>query len=159
MKEQFFTAILPRLPIVGVLKLTSKDMNSVCKIDVVQGKPSKLDRFFQECFDELERYLEGESTELNIKIDLSAVPPFQLRVLKEMKKIPYGSVATYKDLALKMKSKGYQAIGTACGRNPLMLIYPCHRVIGSTSMGGFAHGLPMKLKLLELEKASIPQGF
>lgn len=68
-----------------------------------------------------------------------------------MKKIPYGKVHSYKEIATKMRSKAYQAIGSACGKNPFMLIYPCHRVIGSNNLGGFAHGLEMKQKLLKLE--------
>lgn len=153
MKEQ----ILPPLPIVGKLRLKSRDGKTLCSIDVVSGKSSALlDPFFQECFDKLQNFLSGKSKDLNIPIDLSVVTPFQLQVLKEMKKIPYGEVRSYKDLAIKMKSKGYQAIGSACGKNPLMLIYPCHRVVGSQNLGGFAHGLDMKKALLLLEGHAIP---
>jgi len=70
-----------------------------------------------------------------------------------MKAIPYGKTSTYKDLANKMNSKAFQAIGSACGRNPFMLIYPCHRVLGTGNLGGFAHGLKMKKQLLSLEGA------
>lgn len=152
MKEQLKSAILPTLPIVGTLKLTTRDGKSLYSIDVVNGpETKKLDPFFEACFDELEAYLTGEKKDIAIKLDLSAVTPFQLEVLKVMKKIPYGKTATYKDIALKMKSRAFQAIGSACGKNPFMLIYPCHRVLGSKDLGGYAHGLPMKIKLLELE--------
>lgn len=152
MKEQLKSAILPALPIVGKLKLTTRDGKSLYSIEVVTGAPSKnLDVFFEECFDELNAYLSGEKKEISIKLDHTSVTPFQLEVLKVMKKIPYGKTATYKDIADKMKSKAFQAIGSACGRNPFLLIYPCHRVIGSKDLGGFAHGLPMKQKLLALE--------
>lgn len=148
MKEQ----ILPELPIVGTLKLTSKDGKSLYSIEVVKkGKAGKLDPFYRQCYDELFSFLTGESKTLNISLDYSSVTPFQMKVLKEMKKIPYGKVATYKDIAEKIGSKGYQAIGTACGRNPFMLIYPCHRVLGTNNPGGFAHGLKMKSELLKLE--------
>jgi O-6-methylguanine DNA methyltransferase len=149
MKEQ----ILPPLPIVGKLRLKSRDGKTLASIDVVvtQKSSSKLDPFFQECFEKFHHFLLGKAKDLDIPIDLSALTPFQLMVLKEMKKIPYGEVKSYKDLAIKMKSKGYQAIGTACGKNPLMLIYPCHRVVGSKNLGGFAHGLVMKKALLKLE--------
>lgn len=148
MKEQ----ILPALPIVGKLRLTSLDGKSLCSIDVVQGRSSSnLDPFFQECFDKFHAYLTGEATTLDIPLDISHLTDFQLRVLKEMRKIPYGKVHSYKQIAERMKSKGYQAIGSACGKNPFLLIYPCHRVIGSNNLGGFAHGLEMKQKLLKLE--------
>ncbi len=150
MKEQF--AILPELPIVGTLKLTSRDGKALSSILVVRKqKASELNPFFENCFTELKKFLSGEAKNFKVDLDLSGLTEFQLKVLKEMKKIPYGKVASYKDLALGMKSKGYQAIGTACGNNPLMLIYPCHRVVGSKDLGGFAHGLEMKKKLLALE--------
>lgn len=152
MKEQLKTAILPPLPIVGSLRLSTQDGKSLFSIDVVEnGESSKLNPFFQMCYLELKKFLEGKTKEIQIPLDFSSTTPFQLKVLKAMKEIPYGEVATYKDLADKIKSKGFQAIGTACGKNPFLLIYPCHRVVGSNGPGGFAHGLFMKQKLLELE--------
>lgn len=148
MKEQ----ILPALPIVGKLRLKSFDGKSLCSIDVAKGRSaSQLDPFFQECYDKFHAFLSGETTSLDIPLDFSLLTDFQIRVLIEMKKIPYGKVHSYKEIATKMRSKAYQAIGSACGKNPFMLIYPCHRVIGSNNLGGFAHGLEMKQKLLKLE--------
>lgn len=146
------TAILPKLPVVGTLKLMSRDGKSLASIEVVKGqKATELSPFFKICFQELEAFLKGKTESIDIPLDLSGLSPFQLKVLKEMRKIPYGKVESYKDLADRMKSKGYQAIGTACGKNPFMLIYPCHRVVGSKDLGGFAHGLKMKKELLKLE--------
>lgn len=150
MKEQF--VILPELPIVGFLKVGTRDGKSLSSITVVERpSPSELNDFFKNCFTELDEYLSGNTQEIKIKLDLKGLTPFQAQVLKEMKKIPYGKVATYKDLADRMKTKAFQAIGSACGRNPFMLIYPCHRVVGSTDLGGYAHGLEMKIELLKLE--------
>ena len=154
MKEQILSAILPELPIVGTLKLTSYDGKSLASIEVVKKQPATIEHpFFKRCHQQLEKFLNGSLTSFDIALDTSGLTSFQLRVLKEMQKIPYGKVASYKDLAVKMKSKGYQAIGTACGRNPFILIYPCHRVVGSKDLGGFAHGLKMKSELLKLERA------
>jgi O-6-methylguanine DNA methyltransferase len=154
MKEQLKSVILPKLPIVGNLKLSSRDGKSLCLIEVVSGKADKdLDPYFQECFDALEKYLSGKSKKISLKIDLSGLSTFQINVMKEMKSIKFGKVSTYKEIADRMSSRAYQAIGSACGRNPLMLIYPCHRVLGSKDLGGFAHGLEMKKKLLALEKS------
>lgn len=150
MKEQF--VILPELPIVGTLKLSSQDGLSLSSINVVKKQaPSHLSPFFNNCYLELAKFLSGKSKNFKIKLDMSGMTDFQINVLKEMKKIPYGKVASYKDLAKRMQSKAYQAIGSACGKNPFMLIYPCHRVVGSKDLGGFAHGLEMKKKLLLLE--------
>lgn len=152
MKEQMKSVILPKLPIVGYLKLTTRDGKNLYSIDVAaKGTPTELDPFFQECYNQLSEFLHGRSETIKIKLDYSSVTPFQKEVLKVMKKIPYGKVASYKDLADKLGSKAYQAIGSACGRNPFMLIYPCHRVVGSKDAGGFAHGLKMKEELLNLE--------
>jgi methylated-DNA-[protein]-cysteine S-methyltransferase len=152
MKEQTHSAILPELPIVGTLKLTSRDGKTLASIDVVKKqKPQGTNVFFEKCYQELLAFLTGKKKKINIKLDLSNLTPFQQKVLQEMGKIPYGHVVTYKDLAAGMQSRGVQAIGSACGRNPFLLIYPCHRVVGSNGMGGFAHGLKMKAELLKLE--------
>lgn len=145
--------ILPELPIVGKLKLTTEDSQSLRKIDVVTGKSERpRDPFFQDCFEQLEAFLSGCSKSFDIPLDFGDCSPFQKDVLKVMKRVPYGKTATYKDLAVKLDSRAFQAIGSACGRNPFMLIYPCHRILGTNNMGGFAHGLKMKQGLLELEE-------
>lgn len=154
MKEQLKSAVLPPLSIVGSLKLTTLDGESLHSIEVVTTSASKsLDPFFKDCFEQLEAYLLGNKKEFSIKIDFSPLTPFQRKVLNVMRKIPYGKTMTYKEMALKMKSKAYQAVGSACGKNPYLLIYPCHRVVGSKDLGGFAHGLPMKKKLLNFESS------
>jgi O-6-methylguanine DNA methyltransferase len=155
MKEQ--TAILPPLPIVGCLEISTRDGKNLSCISVSKKRSTKKPvGFFKMCFDELELFLSGKSKVINIPLDFSGLTPFQLKILKQMVKIPYGQFATYKDLATCIKTKGYQAVGTACGKNPFMLIYPCHRVIGSKDLGGFAHGLEMKKSLLTLE-GSLPK--
>ena len=145
------TAILPALPIVGTLKLTSRDGKTISHIEVVRGKSKGMTPFFESCFEELRAYLSGEKKSLTLPLDMSGMTPFQMKVLTEMKKIPYGEVRSYGELAKAMKSKAFQAIGNACGKNPFMLIYPCHRVVGTNGPGGFAHGLKMKSELLKLE--------
>ena len=145
------TAILPDLPIVGRLKLESRDGKTISHIYTTKEKPTKLSPLFESSFRKLKAYLEGTTTELELPLDMSGMTPFQAKVLKEMKKIPYGEVRSYGELAKAMKSKAFQAIGNACGKNPFMLIYPCHRVVGTNGPGGFAHGLKMKSELLKLE--------
>lgn len=156
MKEQIQSAILPELPIVGTLKLTSLDGKTLSSIDVVKKqKASHLSPFFQDCYHKLLTFLQGKEQELTIPLDLRGLSPFQLKVLKAMKSIPYGKVASYKDIAVKINSRGYQAIGSACGKNPFLLVYPCHRVVSTKDLGGFAHGLKMKEELLKLEQSSL----
>ncbi|MGZ7044104.1 MAG: methylated-DNA--[protein]-cysteine S-methyltransferase [Methanobacterium sp.] len=81
---------------------------------------------------------------------------FQKKVLLEVKKIPYGKIRTYKQIAEAMDSKAYRAVGTAIGKNPLPLIIPCHRVVKSDlSVGGFYGGTEMKKDILQNEGISI----
>ena len=80
--------------------------------------------------------------------------PFQQRVLEETRKIPYGETLSYKELAERVGTKGYRAVGQALKRNPLPVIIPCHRVTGEKSLGGYAgNRIHLKKALLKLEKA------
>ncbi len=150
-----YSAILPSLPIVGILKLSSRDGQTISQIEVVAGKSAGMNPLFETCYQELKTYLEGNKTELDLPLDMEDLTPFQLKVMKEMRKIPYGEVRSYGELAKAIKSKAFQAIGNACGKNPFMLIYPCHRVVGKKGPGGFAHGQKMKAELLKLEGAKL----
>ena len=87
--------------------------------------------------------------------DLPLAPagsPFQRRVWDCMQRIPYGAVASYAALA-RETSSGPRAVGTACGKNPLPIFIPCHRVVASGGIGGYSggQGLPTKRTLLALE--------
>jgi methylated-DNA-[protein]-cysteine S-methyltransferase len=84
--------------------------------------------------------------------------PFQKRVWDELLKIPYGETTTYGELARRLGTpNAARAVGAANGRNPIPVIVPCHRVIGSNgALTGFGGGLPTKRKLLDLEQASQP---
>lgn len=80
--------------------------------------------------------------------------PFQQAVWAQLRKIPYGEVRTYGQLAAALgKPKASRAVGSACHRNPLCIVVPCHRVIGADgSLTGYAEGLEIKEYLLELER-------
>ena len=82
---------------------------------------------------------------------------FQILVWKEIKKIPKGEVLTYKELAILIsRPRSARAVANACGKNPLPLKIPCHRVIGSNGyIGGYSGkgGVKKKIELLKLEKA------
>lgn len=103
---------------------------------------------------QLEEYLNGERTTFNLPLDVSGTP-FQKRVWRELKKIPYGKTHSYKDIAHRIKNnKAVRAVGTANGANPLCIIVPCHRVIAADgSIGGYSGGLHIKRKLLKLEQS------
>ena len=105
----------------------------------------------------LDRYFNGEEVsffEIPWKIYASE---FRKLVYSILAKIPYGSVVSYEEIAIKVamitgKKKCCQAVGTAIGHNPLSIIIPCHRVVGKNkSLVGYAAGIDIKRKLLEIE--------
>ena len=104
------------------------------------------------------RYFEGEKENFtSLPLDLSLGTPYQRKVWLEARKIPYGKTGTYKSIAQKLKHRGYRSVGHAMGRNPLLIIIPCHRVLGSDgSLTGFGLGLEFKEYLLRLEKRNSP---
>ncbi len=81
---------------------------------------------------------------------------FQKKIYNITKKIPKGKVSTYKEIANKLNSKAYRAVGNALNKNPYAPIVPCHRVVKSNGeVGGFASGTKNKIKLLKKEGIEI----
>ncbi|MCB0357051.1 MAG: methylated-DNA--[protein]-cysteine S-methyltransferase [Bdellovibrionales bacterium] len=79
---------------------------------------------------------------------------FQKKVWQHLRKIPYGKTQSYAEVAKAIgHPKAARAVGTACGKNPLLLLVPCHRVVATNgSLGGFALGLKVKKQLLQIEQ-------
>ncbi|MGO5441659.1 methylated-DNA--[protein]-cysteine S-methyltransferase [Megamonas funiformis] len=103
---------------------------------------------------QLDEYFQGKRTVFSLPFKLTGTP-FQLAVWKELQNIPYGQTTSYKEIAQKInKPKAYRAVGMANNKNPLPIIIPCHRVIGSNGkLIGYAGGLKLKNYLLKLEKS------
>ena len=112
---------------------------------------------FADAIRQLDEYFAGERKEFDLPLSLEGTE-FQLLVLEELKQIPYGETTSYGDIAKRIgRPKAVRAVGAANGRNPLPIVVPCHRVIGSDgSLTGFAGGLALKQLLLEMEGA-LPQ--
>jgi len=102
---------------------------------------------------ELERYFEGALREFDLPIDWTLTGPFARRVLRRTARIPYGSVASYGDVASDIGTpRGARAVGNALGSNPIPVVVPCHRVVRTGgAIGGYGGGLPRKRWLLDLE--------
>lgn len=102
--------------------------------------------------EQVNQYLNGERTTFSVQLDLRGTP-FQRRVWNALLQIPYGCTATYKDIACTAGSPGAaRAVGQANNRNPIPIIVPCHRVIGSNgSLTGYGGGMHIKEWLLKLE--------
>ena len=106
----------------------------------------------KETREQLLRYFAGEIKEFSLPFRLHGTE-FQQRTWKKLADIPFGVTWSYAELAEKVGSpKAVRAVGSANGRNPLPIVLPCHRVIGSNgSLTGFGGGLPVKKWLLEHE--------
>lgn len=103
--------------------------------------------------EQLSAYFAGELTEFDLPLTLRGTP-FQKRVWGLLQEIPYGETATYGQLATELgKPSASRAVGLANGRNPISVIVPCHRVIGSTGdLTGYGGGLDRKRYLLDFER-------
>ncbi len=110
----------------------------------------------QEAARQLGEYLAGERREFTVPVDFSGVTtPFRRRATQALAQIPYGEIITYAQLAaLAGNPRAVRAAASACARNPLPILYPCHRVIRSDgSLGEYRGGVETKRALLELECA------
>ena len=101
---------------------------------------------------QLTEYFAGTRKDFDLPLSLAGTE-FQLLVLDELRRIPYGETTSYGDIAARIgKPKAMRAVGAANGRNPIPIIVPCHRVIGSGGdLTGFGGGLDAKQALLQLE--------
>ena len=107
---------------------------------------------FAEACRQLEQYFAGARKEFDLPLHLSGTD-FQVQVLEALQEIPYGQTTSYGEIARRIgRPKAMRAVGAANGRNPIPIIIPCHRVIGSSGdLTGFGGGLDIKEALLRLE--------
>ncbi len=110
--------------------------------------PAQLD----EARRQLDEYFAGERRDFELPIDLRAAP-FQRHVLQELARVPFGELATYGELARRIGNpRAARAVGGALNRNPIPIVFPCHRVVGASgALVGYAGGLDRKRALLALE--------
>lgn len=137
---------------VGDLSVSQED-DAIVAVDWGWGRDQTPTPLLKDAVKQLHAYFDGKLETFDLPLRPHGTD-FQQRVWRAMIKIPYGKVRTYGDLALKLKS-GARPVGTACGRNPIPIIIPCHRVLGTQSLGGYSGegGLETKLALLTLENA------
>ncbi len=101
------------------------------------------------------KHLEGKQDKLDLPLDVNATA-FTLRVWSVLKKIPYGQTRSYKEVAKMVgDEKAFRAVASACAKNPVALVIPCHRVVASDGkLAGYRWGLERKEKLLNQEKSA-----
>lgn len=120
---------------------------------IVEGEKITL---LAQAMDELRRYLAGEHVQFTCPLDLRGTA-FQVAVWEELFRIPYGQTRTYAEIAKAIgRPTAVRAVGAANGANPVAIVVPCHRVIGSNgTLTGYGGGLPTKQWLLSLEGVKI----
>ncbi len=122
------------------------------------NKPSKSysNNITRLCKQQLTEYFSGERQQFTVPLDPQGTP-FQQSVWHCLRKIPFGELSSYGEIAKILdKPKASQAVGGANGRNPITIIVPCHRVVGSNgTLTGYAGGIERKLWLLNHEGANV----
>ena len=123
------------------LKLVDKPGKTIVKTNLIKGIVRQLDEYFL-----------GKRNYFDININPDGTD-FQKKVWRELQKIPYGQTLSYSEVAQAIGNKNAQrAVGSACNKNPIMIIIPCHRVISKNgNLGGFAYGSSAKEELLKIE--------
>jgi methylated-DNA-[protein]-cysteine S-methyltransferase len=120
----------------------------------------RVDTGFERVLGELEEYLAGERRAFTVPAAARGGDPFQRRVWELLTEIPYGRTTTYGAIAARLGDGATaRQVGGAVGRNPVSILIPCHRVIGADgNLTGYAGGLEIKRRLLEIEGAETASG-
>ena len=140
--------------LIGLRFEEAKDVNKQ-SVDAIEGNT----RVFEDTRKWLDEYFKGNNPDFTPKYKINNLTEFRQMVIDEMLKIPYGETITYNDIAKSIAKKkniskmSAQAVGGAVGWNPICLIIPCHRVIGTDgSLTGYGGGIENKKALLKHEK-------
>lgn len=140
------------------LRATDKGLTKLSFVDTTKEKDKNSNKHTEEAKSFLESYFKGEISNVYPELDIKGTP-FQEEVWTILKTIPYGETRTYGDIANEIAKKrnikkmSTQAVGGALNKNPIAILVPCHRVIGDKgNLVGYAYGIEIKRKLLELEQ-------
>ena len=144
---------------IGRIKISEKDEKIIGLVFSDYKKEDEIEKetdAIRKTYLQLKEYLSGKRKNFDIEIEMIGTE-FQKKVWKELLNIPYGETRSYKDIAIAIgNGKACRAVGNANNKNPIAIIVPCHRVVGSNgSMTGYAGGLDIKEKLLKIEKYNI----
>ena len=143
----------------GIAQITG-DANGITQISVIDegDVSSEIPTGLQNAVTELNDYFQGKRTHFDFKLNPKGTE-FQQKVWQALLEIPYGKTCSYMDLSKKLGDvKAIRAVASANGKNPLWIVVPCHRVIGTDgSLTGYAGGLWRKKLLLEHENPTAQQ--
>lgn len=145
---------------IGALKITADNQGisglSLCNEKLTDTNADISCSFLLQAHSELDEYFSGKRKNFSMPLSLHGTE-FQIKVWNALCNIPYGETRSYSDIARAVGNpKGCRAVGMANNKNPVMIIVPCHRVIGKNgSLTGYGYGLNIKQALLELENAPV----
>lgn len=137
----------------GNVKIEAID-NQISRLDLTNEDPLESNSpVLIEAGREIRDYFSGKKVDFNLPLNPIGTP-FQQSVWQALTKIPYGQTRSYQDIAIAIGNiKAVRAVGGAVNKNPIMIMIPCHRVIGKDgSLVGFYGGLALKQRLLDLER-------
>ncbi|MGP4063559.1 methylated-DNA--[protein]-cysteine S-methyltransferase [Oceanobacillus sp. M65] len=146
---------------IGVIEITGTEeaiyeVSYTEKQQVEYAYSDSLPQTVKDCYKQLDEYFNEERLEFNLPFKLEGTP-FQQEVWQALRQIPYGETGSYRDIAISIKrDKAVRAVGSANSKNKISIIFPCHRIIGTSGkLTGYAGGLWRKEWLLEHEKRII----
>ncbi|WP_291846804.1 methylated-DNA--[protein]-cysteine S-methyltransferase [Lutibacter sp.] len=145
---------------IGTAKIIG-DENGITSVSVIDEEietSKKIPTCLKDCVQQLEEYFKGKRTNFNLTLNPKGTE-FQQKVWDELLKVPYGKTRTYLEQSKKLGDvKAIRAVASANGKNPIWIVIPCHRIIGSNgSLTGYAGGIWRKKWLLEHENPSTQQ--
>lgn len=138
---------------IGYIRIEAED-NHIIALDFVENiGEEKISEIIVQCKKQLEDYFLGKRKKFDLDIKFLKGTEFQIKVWEALRSIPYGKTVSYKWIAEKIGNpKAVRAVGGANNKNPIAIIVPCHRVIGSNGkMVGYAGGIEKKEYLLKIE--------
>ncbi|MCF6180519.1 methylated-DNA--[protein]-cysteine S-methyltransferase [Lutibacter sp.] len=145
---------------IGTAKIIGNDLgiSSITVIDDEIETTKNISEFLTDCVQQLDEYFKGKRTEFTLKLNPKGTD-FQKKVWSELLNIPYGKTRTYLEQTKKLGNvKAIRAVASANGKNPIWIVIPCHRIIGSDgSLTGYAGGLWRKKWLLAHESPAKQQ--
>lgn len=138
---------------IGILRLTATQRLLTGVERVEETTQARENMIILQAKSQLTEYFEGKRQTFTVPCRYPAGTPFQIRVWDALQTIPYGQTVTYGQLAREIGAPdACRAVGGAVGKNPLLILIPCHRVVASNGLGGFREGLDCKRRLLALER-------
>ncbi len=141
---------------IGILEIKSTDEAIIsCKFKEKKEEITLIPQILEKAINQLDMYFKGKRKNFDLKLSLIGTD-FQKKIWQELQKIPFGQIVSYKEIAKRIGNKNaVRAVGNANGKNPISIIIPCHRVVGSEGkLVGYGGGLEKKRWLIDFEKTN-----